>query len=107
MNATKQRFKTRDATLEALERLEATGADDSTKLKAEVSRLTAELAAKNAEIKTLATAGSSQQSAPAPTQPLTTKPISQMSSEELIAAFDSAAAAGNHAESNRFFRQYE
>jgi hypothetical protein len=74
-------------------------------------QLKAQLAAKDAEIKLLKAAGSKQQSAasaaPVNSPPPAAKPIDQMSSAELIAACDSAAAAGNHVESNRFFRQYE
>jgi hypothetical protein len=106
MNATKQRFKTWDATIEALEKLEAAGAGDSTQLKAQVTSLTAELAAKNAEIKILKAAAASQQSAPATSQPPAAKPIEQMTLRELIDACDEATRAGDKAGANRYYQAY-
>jgi hypothetical protein len=105
MNATKQRFRTLDSALTRIEELEA-GAGDSTQLKAQVSALTAELAAKTAEIRVLKAAAAGQQSAPATTQPPTAKPIDQMSSRELIDACDEATRAGDKAGANRFYRAY-
>jgi hypothetical protein len=111
MNATKERFKTWDNTLARVEELEA-GAGDSTQLKVQISSLTAELAARNTEIKLLKTAGSSQQSAaavaPATSQPPTTKPIDldQMTLSELARAADEAGLAGDHAKANLYYQAY-
>jgi hypothetical protein len=103
---TKQRFKTWDATIEALEKLEAAGPGDSTQLKAQVSALTVELAARNAEIKALKAAAAGQQSVPATNQPPAVKPIDQMTSAELTIACDQAAQAGDHTAANRFYLAY-
>jgi hypothetical protein len=103
MNATKERFKTWDNTLARVEELES-GAGDNTQLKAQVSALTAELGARNLEIKTLRSAVAGQQNAPPASQPPAAKSIQQMTLPELIAACDQAAAAGNHLEANRFYR---
>jgi hypothetical protein len=102
MNATKAKYKTWDATIEALE---AT-AGDTAQLKAQVSALSAELAARNAEIKALKAAAAGQQSAPATSQPSAVKPIDQMSLRELADRSDEFAQAGDQAAANRFYRAY-
>jgi len=62
------------------------------------------VATRNAEIKFLKAAGSSQQSAaPATSQSAAAKSIDQMSLRELADAADEAARAGNKAEANRYF----
>lgn len=103
---TKQRFKTWDATIQALETLEAAGPGDSTQLKAQVSALSVELAARNAEIKALKAAAAGQQSAPATNQPPAVKAIDEMTLRELADRSDEAAQAGDQAAANRFYRAY-
>jgi hypothetical protein len=44
---------------------------------------------------------------PTAATPPAPKPIDQMTAEDLIVACDAAAQAGDHAESNRFYREYE
>jgi hypothetical protein len=109
MNTTKQRFRTLDSALTRIEELEAAG--DLTQVKAQVSSLTAELAAKNAEIKILKTSAAGQQSAPAPTQapaiqPAAERPLSELSKRELTVAMDEAGSKGDHASANRFYSEY-
>jgi hypothetical protein len=102
---TKQKFRTLDSALTRIEELETAG--DDSNLKAQITSLTAELAAKTAENKLLKAAFAGQQSAPSGTSPLpATKPIESMELSELIAACDSAAAAGDKSEANRFYRAY-
>jgi hypothetical protein len=103
---TKQRFKTWDATIEALETLEAAGQGDNTQLKAQVASLTAELAARNAEIKALKAAVAGQQSAPANNQPPAGKSVDEMTLRELADRSDEFAQAGDQAAANRFYRAY-
>jgi hypothetical protein len=107
MNATKQRFKTWDATIEALEKLEA-GAGDNTQLKAQITSLTAELAARNAEIKTLKSAGSSQQNAPAApaNPPVDQRPLASLSKVELANAMDAANDKGDKPLTDKLWREY-
>jgi Tfp pilus assembly major pilin PilA len=109
MNATKQRFRTLDSALTRIEELEAAG--DFTQLKAQVTSLTAELAAKNAEIKILKAAAAGQQTAPAPTQapatpPAAERPLAEMSKQELADAMDAANARGDKATTDRLWREY-
>jgi hypothetical protein len=107
MNATKERFKTWDNTFARVEELEAAGPDDSTHLRAQVARLNAELAARNAEIKVLKAAAAGQQRAPPTNQPPAVKPIDQMTTRELVDACDEATQAGDKAAADRFYRAYQ
>jgi hypothetical protein len=97
----KTRFKTLAAAQDEIEKLER-----------QVVVLNAELAASKttAAAKTqtpaLPSAPAAVNQPPAAAAPSAVKPIDQMNSGELIAACDSAAAAGNHQEANRFYRAY-
>jgi hypothetical protein len=103
---TKQKFRTLDSALSRIEELEA-GTGDGINLKAQITSLNAELAAKNAEIKILKAASAGQQSAPATSQIPVTKPIDQMSSVELTVACDEAAQAGDKAAADLYFQAYQ
>jgi hypothetical protein len=105
MNATRERFKSWDNTLARVEELEA-GAGDSTQLKAQISTLTTELAARNIEIKTLRAAAAGQRTTSTINQPPAAKPIEQMTSRELVDACDTATQAGDKALANRYYEAH-
>jgi hypothetical protein len=108
MNATttKQKFLTLDAALSRIDELEA-GSGDGNQARAQITSLTAELAARNIEIRALKTASAGQQTAPLTTQTPTVKPIDQMSSVELTIACDQAAQAGDKVAADQFYKEYE
>lgn len=98
---TRKRFKTLDTACEHIEKLEG-----------QIVALNAALASKTAA-PAKAQIPAAPPSAPAavnqpPAAATTpaTKPIDQMSLRELTDAADTAAAAGNHAEANRYYRAY-
>jgi hypothetical protein len=103
--AERPRQRTLSQAQDRIDELEAAG--DPQALKAEISRLNSVLISRDAEIRTLKAAGSSQQGAsPVSSQSAATKPISEMELSELITACDTAAAVGNKLEANRFYKEY-
>jgi hypothetical protein len=107
MNATRAKYKTWDATIEALEKLEAAGAGDSTHLKAQIATLSAELAAKTAENKALKAAAAGQQNAPVTSQAAAVeRPLAALSKRELSEVLDTANANGDKAAVAKIWAEY-
>lgn len=103
MNATRAKYKTWDATIEALEKLEAAGAGDST----QIATLSAELAAKTAENKALKAAAAGQQNAPVTSQAAAVeRPLAALSKRELSEVLDTANANGDKAAVAKIWAEY-
>jgi hypothetical protein len=98
----KNRFKTLSAALDEIENLER----QIVVLNAELAASKTAAAAKT-QIPTPPSAPAAVNQAPAVATPPTAKSIEKMTTRELIDACDAAARAGDHAESNRFYRAHQ
>jgi hypothetical protein len=105
----KNRFRTLDQARDHIEELEAAG--DPTQLKATITSLTSQLAARDAEIRALKAAGSSQQKAsstnpPPASSPAAERPLAELSKRELADLMDEANARGDKAATDKLWREY-
>jgi hypothetical protein len=92
---------------------ELLSAGDPVQMKAQIITLTSQLAAKDAEIKALKTAGSSQQSAAAPATsqtpanpPAGERPLASLSKVEIADLMDEANAKGDKVLTDKLWREY-